>query len=132
MAGRKDKNARNSDVVEILKVREDPISLEHTSLASSEAIRRRALERYPGRTCAVGRTLAEELDTCLRQIGEDLPETAVGRLALGLAAGKTQAAVSRELGISEAYLTRRWKPVLVGLIRCRLEADFKEWSASKI
>ena len=119
--GRPSSAMLDDQVREALRFLDDPIALEGSSLTRLPAVRDLSATKYRGRTCATGLALRQVLRESLDALASDLEGTPVGALAAGLRLGDTQAEVARELGISEEYLCRRWKPVLILLVRRRLE-----------
>lgn len=117
---------RQSDVDEriraALRVVGDPTALERSSLAKRPIVQQLASTEFRGRTCAEGLALARVLRHALAQIARDLDGVPVARLAAALHDGRSQTEAAEELGISDEYLCRRWKPVLITLVRERLDA----------
>ena len=107
-------------VREALRFLDDPIGLEDLALIRLPVVANLAVTKFRGRTCAVGLALRQVLQEILEALASDLEGTPVGALAGGLRHGLTQAEVARQLGLSDEYLCRRWKPQLVRLVREQL------------
>jgi len=107
----------DDDVRKALRLLDDPIALEELSLARLWSVRKLASRYYPGRTGAEGLALRRLLQQILRDIAADLEGSPIGALATGLLGGRTQAGIAREIGLSEEYLCRKWKPALIRLVR---------------
>ena len=118
--GRPSSAMLDDQVREALRFLDDPIALEGSPLTRLSAVRDLSATKYRGRTCATGLALREVLRESLDALTSDLEGTAVGKLAAGLRLGDTQAEVAREIGISDEYLCRRWKPQLIRLVRQQL------------
>ncbi len=86
--------------------------------------------KFRGRTCADGIALRAFLRITLLQISDDLDGTVVGALAAGLRLGRSQAAIANELGMSEEWLCRRFKPQLVELVREELNQSARRDQAA--
>lgn len=107
---------------EALRFLDDPIALGDGPLATLPVVAKLVASRYQGRTCPEGLALRALLRGILAEIGRDLEGSFVGSLANGLRNGRTQADIARELGTSEEWLCRRFKPQLIRLVRERLAA----------
>ena len=107
-------------VREALRFLDDPIGLEDLALIRLPVVANLAATKFRGRTCSIGLALRQVLRENLDALASDLVGTPVGALAAGLRHGLTQAEVARQLGISDEYLCRRWKPQLVRLLREQL------------
>ena len=118
--GRPSSAMLDDQVREALRFLDDPIALEGSSLTRLPAVRDPSATKYRGRTCATGLALRQVLREILDALASDLEGTPVGTLAAGLRVGDTQVEVAREMGISDEYLCRRWKPQLVRLLREQL------------
>ena len=118
--GRPSSAVLDDQVREALRFLDDPIALEDSPLARLAIVRELTTTKYRGRTCSTGLALRQVLKEILDALASDLEGTPVGALAAGLRAGLTQADVARQLGISDEYLCRRWKPQLVRLVREQL------------
>lgn len=116
-SGRPSRQSLEDDVRSALRLLDDPIALDGLGLASSRSVQVVAAHLYPKRTCASGLALRRLLRQFLRELAADMQGSVLGTLAAGLEKGETQASIARSLGISEEYLCRRWKPVLVQLLR---------------
>lgn len=104
-----------------LRIIDDPIALEESELAYSPAVAELVATKLRGRTCARGLALAMILRASLEVISRDLQGTPVGVLADGLRQGRKQVHIAWDLSVSEEHLSRRWKPILVRLVRERIE-----------
>lgn len=127
MRGRPDVATRLRILRKALQSRADLVALEESQLGRMDYFQRRAQEQFDGRTCAVGHAVSTGLTEMLQQIAEDLPGTRVSQLAAALAKGQTQASLARSLCLTEEYVARRVKPVLLLLLHRRLlELGFEE------
>ena len=113
-----------------LRFLDDPIALEGSPLTRLSTVRDLSATKYRGRTCATGLALRQVLRETLDALASDLEGTPVGNLAAGLRVGDTQADVAREIGISDEYLCRRWKPQLIRLVREQLTKQGGEQRAA--
>lgn len=104
-----------------LRSLDDPIALEMSSLVLLPSVQHLATGQLRGRTCAEGLALRFVLRKALQQIATDLAGTPVSTLAAAIHAGRSQASAARQMAVSEEHLSRRWKPVLVSLVRERIE-----------
>lgn len=114
--------ALDASTREALRSLDDPIALEGLVLSRLRSVQVLAATKYRGRTCGTGLALRHLLRQALDELADEMEGTQIGALAAGLRSGTTQAAVARELGVSEEHLCRRWKPVLVQLIHDALVA----------
>lgn len=121
-AGRPSREAMLDRVREALRLVDDPIALEESPLASLPAVRALTLSTFRGRTCAPGLALRALLRESLATVCRDLDGTLVADLALAALRGDTQASVAEQRGLREEWVSRRWKPVLVGIVLDRLLA----------
>lgn len=116
---------RQSDVDEriraALRVVGDPIALGDMALTTRPAVQFIASTELRGRTCADGLALARVLRHALGEIARDLEGLPVGKLAAALLEGRSQTEAAAELGITDEYLCRRWKRVLLRLVGKRFE-----------
>ena len=113
-----------------LRVIDDPIALERSPLVRLDSVHSLAAGPLRGRTCAEGLALRFVLRKALTDIAEDLAGTPIGSLAAALHEGRKQAEVADELGISEEHLSRRWKGLLVSLVRERIERPLSQERAA--
>jgi hypothetical protein len=113
-------------VREALRFLDDPIALQDSPLASLPTVKTLALSTFRGRTCAPGLALRALLREALAAIARDLDGTLVADLAVATLHGKTQASVAEGRGLAEEWVSRRWKPVLVGLVLERLVSVSEE------
>ena len=113
-------------VREALRFLDDPIALGDGPLSTLPVVAKLVASRYQGRTCPEGLALRALLLGILAEIGRDLEGSFVGSLANGLRNGRTQADIARELGTSEEWLCRRFKPQLIRLIREHVTASSPE------
>lgn len=120
ITGRPTQAALDARVREALRLVDDPIALADGPLAALPVVRRLVQTTYRGRTCPEGIALRALLRAILAEIARDLDGTFVAALAAGLREGRSQAEVARQLGTSEEWLCRRFKPQLVRLVRERL------------
>ncbi len=115
-AGRPSRDALLDRVREAIRLVDDPIALEESPLVSLPAVRASTLSTFQGRTCAAGLALRALLRESLAAIARDLDGTLVADLALAALRGATQASVADLRGLREEWISRRWKPVLLGLV----------------
>jgi len=113
-----------------LRLIDDPIALEACPLVRLEQVQSLAAGPLRGRTCAEGLALRFVLRKALAEIANDLAGTPIGSLAGALHEGRTQAEVAGELGISREHLSRRWKGLLVSLVRERIERPLSQERAA--
>lgn len=118
--GRPSSAMLDDQVREALRFLDDPIALEGSPLTRLPTVRELSVTKYRGRTCATGLALRQVLREILDALASDLEGTPVGTLAVGLRVGDTQVEVAREMGISDEYLCRRWKPQLIRLVHEQL------------
>jgi hypothetical protein len=120
--GRKPVAAHLEELRLALRNLHDPIALEELSLAQTRLVRARAERDFARRTCGVGLATSSVLSEALAEIGESLAAlTPLAKLAEGLRAGRTQAEVAAELGLSDEQLSRHWKPKLLKVLYERLQ-----------
>lgn len=125
-AGRPSRESLLARVRDAIRLVDDPIALEESPLISLPAVRALTLSTFQGRTCAAGLALRALLRESLATIARDLDGTLVADLALAALQGATQASVAEHHRLREEWVSRRWKPVLLGLVLERLLADVDE------
>lgn len=114
--GRPSREAMLDRVREAIRLLDDPIGLEESPLVSLPAVRSLTASTFRGRTCASGLALRAVLRETLAAIHRDLDGTLVAELAAAALNGVRQSTIAEQCGVSEEWISRRWKPVLLALV----------------